>query len=361
MLARPLGAIAFGLIGDTHGRDRALLLSLFGMTLTTMAMGLLPCALEVGMLAPGLLLGARVLQNFFAAGEVTGGAIYYLESVDGEKQKDLASSIYGTSTVAGILLASGFVALFYHFNWIETGWRYLYFFSLFTAVFGLCVRSLSARLEKAPDRSLPSIDLMEKLRAIKAYWPAVWSIGIAAGFSYATNLLAFSFMNAFVPLVSSISTAEITKINTFLLLADLVLLPIFGILAARYNRLRMIKLSTVASVLLGVPLFALLENTTLPLLIGVRFAFVCLGVWFCAAFYSWAQQLVPKEHRYTVISFAYSAGSQLFGGTAATISLWTYRQTGWVTSAGWYWIFLGILMLISLQQQEVRARAYSKN
>lgn len=352
MLARPIGALFFGFIGDAYGRDRALLLSLFGMTIATVGMGFLPSAEAIGFLAPCLLLSIRIFQNFFGAGEVTGGAICYLESLDGEKEKDLGSSIYSTSTVAGILVASGFVALFYHYEWIETHWRWLYFLSLFTAIWGLFVRALSAKLEKTPLSSTPRINLQEKFAAIRRYWLSTWTIGVAAGFSYATNLLAFSFMNAFVPLISPMSTSDITKINTLLLLLDILLLPLFGMIAARYDRVRMMKLSTLLSVLLGIPLFALLDDVGLPLLLCIRFVFVCLGVWFYAGFYSWAQQLIPKEHRYTIISFAYSTGSQLFGGVTATLSLWFYHQTGWASSAGWYWIFLGLLMLFSLKLQE---------
>ena len=82
ILMRPLGSLFFGWIGDLFGRTRALFFSLLGMAAVTFAMGCLPTHVEVGYLAPLLLALGRILQNFFAAGESVGGAIYVLERTD---------------------------------------------------------------------------------------------------------------------------------------------------------------------------------------------------------------------------------------------------------------------------------------
>jgi len=75
------------------------------MACVTVAIGFLPTYAQAGVAAPVLLAIARVLQNFFAAGESIGGAIFVLEHTDSDK-KNIFSSIYDASSIVGIMLAS---------------------------------------------------------------------------------------------------------------------------------------------------------------------------------------------------------------------------------------------------------------
>ncbi|WP_148311800.1 MFS transporter [Paraburkholderia xenovorans] len=76
---RPLGAIAFGHIGDRWGRKRALLIAVGLMSASTAAIGVLPTYTTVGVLAPALLLICRLVQGFSAGGEQTGAFVLVVE------------------------------------------------------------------------------------------------------------------------------------------------------------------------------------------------------------------------------------------------------------------------------------------
>jgi hypothetical protein len=73
-IARPIGAFVLGHWGDTHGRKTVLLVCMFLMGASTMAVGLLPTYNQVGMLAPTLLVIVRLIQGFAVAGEISGAS-----------------------------------------------------------------------------------------------------------------------------------------------------------------------------------------------------------------------------------------------------------------------------------------------
>lgn len=358
MIARPIGSLVFGYIGDNHGRKEALILSLSGMAIVTGLMGLLPTYHQAGVLAPILLAITRLLQNFFSAGEAMGGAIYLIEN-SSESRKDIISSLYSSSTVAGVLLASAGVSLLCAFNKVEEYWRILYFSGCFTAIFAVFLRC-NISLKTMLINHSPKVSLKSVLSSCYQRWQALIAIAITSGFSYASYTISLVLMNGFVPLVAPVSKAEMMHLNTFLLGIDFLMLPFFGILAKLFSREKMMIISGALAMLTGFPLLWLLEGASLITIIFIRLAFVVIGVWFSAPFHAWAQTLVPASHRYTIISFGYSLGSQVFGGPTAAISLWLFQKTEWIVSAALYWMILGLLASYCVAKQGALAKDFSE-
>lgn len=356
MLARPLGALFFGYIGDVYGRRHALFLSLLGMAVITALIAFSPTYRQIGIFAPVLLSMGRIGQNFFAAGEIIGGAVYLLEHTP-EKRQDLISSFYNSSTIGGALLASGGVSLLYYFDCMESGWRGLYLLGCLTGIFGCFLRL------KLPDSSPNEKKIMLNYtlsNLLKIFWewrqPLLLVI-VASGFYYATYSVALVLINGFVPLVSSITQAQVMSLNTFLLIFDFLLLPLFGLLAMRFSRKKMMFYAALCAAFSGIPLFFLLEGASFYMLLLVRVNLVIIGVWFSATFHSWSQKLVPATHRYIILSFGYAIGSQLLGAPTAAISLWIFQQTGIVSSVAWYWVFLALASSIGI----AKSKEFSKN
>jgi MHS family proline/betaine transporter-like MFS transporter len=359
MIARPIGSLVFGYIGDTFGRKEALILSLSGITFVTLLMGFLPTYHQVGILAPILLTVGRLCQNFFVAGESMGGAIYLIENTP-ESQKNLMSSFFNSSTIAGILLASAGVSILYALNIIQESWRLLYFSSCFIAIFGIFLR-IKIPLKSMLRNLSPKVSFQSVLKSCWNQREALIAIAIASGFSHACYAISLVLMNGFVPLVTSVSQSEMIHLNTFLLIIDFLLLPLFGLLANRFSREKMMMLAGLAAMLTGLPLFWLLEGASLMAVIGIRLCLVIIGVWFSAPFHAWSQSLVPPSHRYTVLSLGYALGSQLLGGPTAAISLWLFQKTGWMISVGAYWMILGLLASYFVMKQKVieKTQTYS--
>src|ERR1700726_802917 len=78
-VARPIGAFFLGHWGDTHGRKTVLIVCMFLIGLSTMAVGILPTYQQVGVLAPVLLFVLRLIQGFAVAGEISGASSMILE------------------------------------------------------------------------------------------------------------------------------------------------------------------------------------------------------------------------------------------------------------------------------------------
>ena len=339
MLARPLGSLVFGYIGDTRGRKHALFISLAGMAIVSAGIAFSPTYVQAGILAPIFFCIGRLLQNFLAAGESMGGAIFLLENTS-EKKHDLLSSLYNASTIAGILLASAGVFLFSH------GWRILYLFGCITALFGCIVRS------KLPPSHTPLKFAQTLPHLAKVFWTyrkPLLLIAITSGFAYANYSIALVLMNGYIPLISSITKKQMMSINTLLLVLDFCALPFFGYLASKISREKLMLAAALSVVLCAIPLFTLLQGATLFILIAIRILFVLFGVAFFAPFHAWAQQLIPPAHRYAVISFGYALGSQALGGPTAAISLWCFKNTHIVSSAAWYWAALALASIIVLK------------
>lgn len=352
MLVRPIGSIFFGYFGTKYGRKRALVLSLLGMALISGLIGLSPTYSQIGVAAPLLLLFGRILQNFFASGEVIGGAVFLLEQTS-EKHRDLVSSLYNTSTIAGILIASFGVSLLYSLNLLETHWRLLYLIGCLTALFGLVLRGNVRLSPSVEDASSPPRSL---LQVFKSYWEnrsVLFVVALASGFSYSCYSIALVLMNGFIPLVSEMTHGEVMRLNTLLLIFDLVTLPIFGLLARHFSRQKMMVFAAATAMFTGIPLFMLLEGAVFSTVVVVRLSLVLIGVWFSANFYSWSQSLLPSSQSYPIISFAYAIGCQVLGGPTVAISLWLYHQTQIVSSACLYWVALAAFSSIWIAKSVV--------
>lgn len=340
LLMRPLGSLFFGYIGDNFGRKQALFCSLSGMAFVTICMGFLPTFMEVGFWAPIFLASARMFQNFFAAGEYTGGAIFVIEHTEKTK-RSLMSSLYDASSVIGILFASGLVAFFGSFSSIEEIWRYFFWGGGITGIIGLILR-LKAQ-ESAEFISVKSHLKQSIKHILKTHSKTLIAIIFASGFSYTTYSLAFILMNGYIPLITDLSKTDVMALNTLLLIIDMILLPIFGYIAIKTSKEFVMLCGSMGSVLLALPLFMLMKDPSIEIVVLVRLVIVTLGVAFAAPYHAWAVEQVDPQYRYTILGFGSALGTLLIGAPASAICLWLYKTTAWNAAPALYLMFAAIL------------------
>jgi MFS family permease len=149
-VARPIGAFFLGHWGDTHGRKRVLLLCMFVMGFSTMAVGILPTYPQVGVLAPVLLVVLRLIQGFAVAGEISGASSMILEHAPFGRRGYYASFSLQGVQAGQILAAAVFLPLARYmpaaaFN--SWGWRVPFLLSFVVIVAGYLIRR---RVEETP-------------------------------------------------------------------------------------------------------------------------------------------------------------------------------------------------------------------
>jgi MFS family permease len=142
-VARPIGAFFLGHWGDTHGRKQVLLVCMFLMGFSTMAVGLLPTYQQVGMIAPILLVILRLIQGFAVAGEISGASSMILEHAPFGRRGFFASFSLQGVQAGQIAAAAVFLPLAYFlpteaFN--AWGWRIPFLLSFVVIVAGYIIR-----------------------------------------------------------------------------------------------------------------------------------------------------------------------------------------------------------------------------
>jgi MFS family permease len=142
-IARPIGAAVLGHWGDTHGRKQVLVICMFLMGFSTVAVGLLPTYDQVGLLAPFLLVLLRLVQGFAVAGEISGASSMILEHAPFGRRGFFSSFTLQGVQAGQIMAAAVFLPLAHYmpaeqFN--TWGWRIPFLLSFIVIVAGYIIR-----------------------------------------------------------------------------------------------------------------------------------------------------------------------------------------------------------------------------
>ena len=140
---RPLGAILFGFLGDRLGRKYTFLVTVTLMGVATAGVGLIPSAASIGIAAPIIVIGLRILQGLALGGEYGGAAIYVAEHAPPEK-RGFYTSFIQASVVGGFVLSIVVVlacrALIPADDFAEWGWRIPFLLSIILLGISLWMR-----------------------------------------------------------------------------------------------------------------------------------------------------------------------------------------------------------------------------
>ncbi len=183
-VARPIGAFVLGHWGDTHGRKNVLLLCMFLMGFSTMAVGVLPTYAQAGILAPVLLVILRLIQGFAVAGEISGASSMILEHAPFGRRGYYASFSLQGVQAGQILAAAVFLPLAAYmpsdaFN--SWGWRIPFLLSFVVIVAGYIIRrevhETPAFENEAEEGTIPRTPIIQ---ALTTSWPDILRVACMA-------------------------------------------------------------------------------------------------------------------------------------------------------------------------------------
>lgn len=349
--ARPLGGMVFGHYGDKAGRHKALVITLLLMGLSTLAIGFLPTYESIGIAAPALLVGLRLVQGFAAGGEWGGAALFGIESAPRGMR-----GVWGSFTsmgigIGGLLGSLVFVLVSAAFDDDLSGiaWRIPFWLGGLLVLIGLYARLTQRPTAQAP-RQTTRLPLIEAIRQRPR--EILLCTGIA--FGYVTiAYIGSTFFLAYATQIGYGST-EALLFDISLSIAIIVSAPFFAGLSDLVGRRKVMILGSLIMVLGFFAFFPLIGLHSLPI---SCLAYIMVGALMGATqgpIPAFLAEQFPRGMRYSGMSVAYQVGAAVGGGTASSVATGILIATGnnafWVALYGAF--ALGIVASCSFLLKE---------
>lgn len=148
---RPFGALVFGRIGDLVGRKYTFLITIALMGGATFVIGLLPGYSAIGLAAPILFVGMRMLQGLALGGEY-GGAVVYVAEHTSNSQRGAKTAWIQATAALGLLLSLAFILptrfMLGEAEFLAWGWRVPFLMSMVLLLVSLWLR---LKLHESPE------------------------------------------------------------------------------------------------------------------------------------------------------------------------------------------------------------------
>ena len=266
---RPLGALVFGRIGDRTGRKRSFLITITLMGVATAAVGLLPGYAEIGIAAPCLLVGLRMLQGLALGGEYGGAATYVAEHAPLDERGAYTSWIQVTTTVGFVLsLAIVFLCRATLGAQFDTwGWRIPFLISLLLLGISLYVRMRLAESPAFQRMAAAGATSRAPLRESFARWknlrrllPALAATAGQAVVAYCGQFYVLFFLTQTL----KVDPQSATGLVVAALVVATPFFVIFGRLSDRVGRKRLVLAGCLLAALTYFPIFQAIAHYANP-------------------------------------------------------------------------------------------------
>jgi len=345
-LMRPIGGWLFGRIADRYGRKQSMTLSVLLMSFGSMIIAFTPDFGSVGLLAPILLLTARLLQGLSVGGEY-GVSATYLSEMASKNNRGFYSSFQYVTLIGGQLIALGIQLILQ--SWLsdqelhDWGWRIPFVIGAVLSLVALYLRS--SMYETRAFESHQSLDkdrkgtIKELLKHPRALLTVVGLTlgGTLAFYTYTT------YMQKFLVNTVNLSKAESTQISFISMLIFAMVQPLFGALSDRIGRKPLLIGFGVLGTVCTVPLLTTLSQTDSQL---NAFFLLLAGLFIVSGYTSInaivKAELFPAEVRALGVGLPYALTVAIFGGSAEYVALWLKNAEH---ESYFYWYITGCIFL----------------
>ena len=319
-LIRPIGGVVLGAYADRHGRKASLMLSIVMMTFGTLVVALMPTFATIGVLAPILVILARLVQGFSAGGEFGSSTAFLVEHMP-DRRGFAASWQFASQGLSG-MLGAGFGALLTSLmdpadlqSW---GWRIPFLFGVLIGPVGIYIRNHIEDATAPPaakqDSPVAEVFARQKVRVLLA----IGALAVSTAVNYLIVYMP-TYVVKTLNLPPSVGFFAALAAGTSVTL----LTPIAGIVSDKIGRTtHMIAMGLLMLVSIF-PAFLLLTGTPTPtfIILGVLWLGTLKALYFgpLAALMS---ELFPPATRATGLGLSYNIGVTVFGGMGPAIMTW---------------------------------------
>jgi metabolite-proton symporter len=324
-IARPIGGVIFGHLGDRIGRKSTLIATLLLMGISTVLIGFIPGYNAIGVTAPILISVLRFCQGLGVGGEWGGSVLLALE-YGHDRNRGFWASWPQVGVPIGLVLSAGLVALFSGISgsqFSSWGWRIPFYLSAVLIAIGLYIRlriletPLFAKVQETDQVArLPVLDVLRSNWEEVILSASVRFVEQAPFYLFSTFVLVYG--------------ATYLHVNSQLILAGIYIaaiiemftIPTFSYLSDRYGRRRWYLIGCVLMLLFAFPYFLLL-NSGSPILIILS---IVLSLALCHSFVYGPQAALISERfttrlRYSGASVGYQLAAPFAGGLAPLIAV----------------------------------------
>ena len=331
-IARPLGGVFFGWLGDRIGRQKVLAATLILMAAATLAIGLLPGYAQIGIWAAVLLVLTKIIQGFSTGGEYAGATTFVSEHAPDRHRGFFASLLdmgsylgfaIGAIVVSVLQLTLGQQAM------EDFGWRIPF---LIAAPIGIVAIYFRLKVKESPAflatfeaskaaEELPGATVTPNgpVAVIKAHWRRIVLAMVLVAAANTVGYALTSYMPTYLTTEKGYDEVNGTLLTIPILIIMSFCIPLTGRLSDRIGRRPVLWMGAGSTVLLAVPAFLLIDvGQVWSTLAGL--ALIALPVTFYVANLASAlPALFPTESRYGAMGIAYNFAVAIFGGTTPFI------------------------------------------
>jgi len=348
-LARPLGSLLFGHLGDRIGRKSTLVATLLLMGLSTFAIGLLPGSDVLGVAAPVVLVVLRLLQGVGLGGEWAGAALLAAEyAPPGQRGRYAMFPQFGPGIAFGLASVTFLVTglTMDDAAFLSWGWRVPFLLSIALVGVGLYVR---LRIEETPvfradlERRRP-----ERAPVLEVFRHQTREILLAGG-----SLTAlFGLFYTGTVYLTGYGTTVLGQSRTTMLLLGVLAAVAFAVVTAasaalsdRWGRRRLLLAGNAAALVWGLLLFPVVDTAD-PVLIGTGLAVTLAVVALCyGPAGAYLPELFATRYRYTGAGVGYALAG-ILGGAVPPLLAASLQASYGSTAIGLFLSALGLLSLL---------------
>jgi len=325
-LMRPVGGVLIGHIGDRHGRRMALLVSVAGMAVPTVLIGLLPTYASIGLAAPVILIVLRMIQGIAVGGEYVGSMVFLVEAAPAGR-RGLFGAFAGVGTVLGILIGSAAATLLTALAdpaVVEAwAWRVPFLAGILPAFAGILLRGT---VEKEPPRRadrgrLPIVE------ALATHPREIVVLAALNAFNAVGFYVSFVYVASWLQLADGIAPDVALGLNTTSMVILLFVVAGFGWLSDRIGRVPILVGATLGGIVFAWPLFWLMHlGGAAPAFAGQLGLVVLVGA--CGVLPATMVEAVGARVRVSAIAVACNVSMGIIGGLSPLVATWLIATTG---------------------------------